>query len=137
MALREPQSMDECVYHTIRIIGNGKVRVWVFRENCPKCGKILMSKPRDPKTGKLKIRAKEYVCPECGHMEDADAYAENLNANVQYTCPHCQNKGELQVPFKRKKVKTYDETKQKEVYKVALRFQCEKCGKDIDVIKLK
>ena len=63
-----------------------------------------MAKPRDPKTGKFKIRAKEYVCSECGHTEDIEEYAETLNANIQYTCPYCKNQGELQIPFKRKEV---------------------------------
>ena len=60
MALREPVSMDECVYFTNRNIGKGKIRAWVFRENCPKCNKGLMGKPRDSKTGKAKIRTEEY-----------------------------------------------------------------------------
>jgi len=65
MALQEPKSMDECVYFTNRLLGNGKIRAWVFREQCPKCGKGLMGKPRDPKTGRAKIRSEEYVCPSC------------------------------------------------------------------------
>ncbi|MBI2663537.1 hypothetical protein HYX15_03360 [Candidatus Woesearchaeota archaeon] len=135
--MREPNSMDECVYHTIRIIGEGRVRVWVLRENCPKCSKALMSKPKDPKTGKFKTRAKEYVCSECGHTEDIDEYAEKLNASVQYICPYCKSKGELEVPFKRKKTNVYDENKKKEVRKEALIFKCQKCNKEIKVVKLK
>jgi len=137
MTLREPQSMDECVYHTIQLVGEGKARVWVFREKCPKCGKALMAKPRDPKTGKFKIRAKEYVCSECGHTEDIEEYAETLNANIQYTCPYCKNQGELQIPFKRKKVKVIDEETKKQSSKQALIFQCQKCSKDIKIIKFK
>ena len=137
MALREPQSMDECVYHTIRTIDSGRVRVWVFREKCPKCGKALMSKPKDPKTGKFKIRAKEYTCPECGHTEDMEEYAETLNVNIQYKCPYCNFEGELQIPFRRKKVKIVDEESQKVSSKQALVFQCQKCKKDIIIEKFK
>ena len=56
MSLREPKSMDECIYFTNRTIGKGMIKAWVFRESCTKCGKELMGKPRDKKTGKPKIR---------------------------------------------------------------------------------
>jgi len=135
--MREPTSMEECVYHTIQTIGEGRVRVWVFRENCPKCGKTLMSKPKDPKTGKFKIRAKEYICSECGHIEEIGEYTEKLDANIQYICPHCKYQGELQVSFRRKKTKVFDERKQKEVYKQALVFKCQKCDKEIKIAKMK
>ena len=66
MTLREPESMDECAYFTNRILDNeGSARVWVLKEECQKCKKGLMGKPINPKTKKRKIRAKEYVCPEC------------------------------------------------------------------------
>ena len=64
MALKRPESMDECVYYTLRDIGEGEATVWVFKQSCPKCGKGIMGKPKG-KEGKVKIRAKEYVCPEC------------------------------------------------------------------------
>ena len=38
MALREPASMDECVYFTNRNVGKLKIRSWVFRENCTNYG---------------------------------------------------------------------------------------------------
>ncbi|MDP6641851.1 MAG: hypothetical protein QGF74_00515 [Candidatus Nanoarchaeia archaeon] len=135
--MREPTSMDECVYHTIQTIGKGKARLWVLRENCLECGKALMSKPKDPKTGRFKTRSKEYICSECGHTEDIEEYAEKLNASIQYTCPKCEHKGELEVPFKRKKTKFFDEMKKKEVRKLALIFNCQKCNEEIKVIKLK
>ena len=62
-----PNSMEECVYFTRRAVGNGKAVAWVFKEDCPECGKAKMGKPVNEKTGKAKIRATEYVCPACNH----------------------------------------------------------------------
>lgn len=124
MALKFPESADECVYFTRRTIGNGKATAWVFKEKCPKCGKALMGKPADEK-GHVKIRAKEYVCPKCNHTVEKKAYEESLAANVQYVCPSCGNSGEKQIPFKRKKVKGVE----------SLQFTCDKCNAKIDVTK--
>ena len=133
--MREPTSVDECVYFTNRTFDKGKARAWVFRENCEKCGQALMGKPRDPKTGKPKIRAKEYVCPKCNHTEQKEEHEEKLTANIKYTCPYCSNQGEIQILFKRKKVQRLDEeTGKKETVEV-LRFQCSKCSKNIDITK--
>ena len=89
MALKKPESMEECVYYTKRSIDKGNVTAWVFKEKCEKCGKGLMSKPKDPKTGKPKIRATEYVCEECGFSIPKKEYEESLTANIEYTCPYC------------------------------------------------
>lgn len=97
---------------------------WVFREKCPKCGKALMGKPRDD-DGKVKIRAKEYICPECGHTVEKQEYEDTLTANVAYTCPFCGYQGETQIPFKRK---TFEGVK-------ALVFECAKCKKKIAITK--
>ncbi len=67
MALKYPDSMDDCAYFTRRLVGDRKIVTWVFKETCPQCKKGIMGKPKDPKTGKPKIRANEYTCPECGH----------------------------------------------------------------------
>lgn len=124
MALQQPESVEECVYFTRRTIGNGKVMVWVFKQKCPACGKGVMGKPRDEK-GKVSIRAKEYVCPECGHSVEKTECEESLTANVSYTCPHCRYEGEAQAPFKRKSIKGVQ----------ALRVQCGKCHGNIDITK--
>jgi predicted RNA-binding Zn-ribbon protein involved in translation (DUF1610 family) len=124
MALRELKSMDECVYFTNRTIGNGKAVCWVFRETCPKCKKGVVGKPKDKK-GKVLMRAKEYVCPNCGFTMQKQEYEDTLTANVSYTCPHCGNKGEAQVPFKRKKIDGID----------TLRVKCAKCNANIDITK--
>lgn len=133
MTLKQPTSMDECVYFTNRSIGKGKIKAWTLKELCPKCKKNLMSKPKDPKTGKISIRAKEYICPECKYTVEQNEYEDSLTCSIEYTCPHCSFSGEIQVPFKRKKVKMLTDTGEKLVE--ALRFQCQKCSKNIDISK--
>ncbi len=132
MALKMPESMDECVYFTRR--SKPQVVAWVFREKCPKCKKALMGKPKDA-SGKVKIRAKEYVCPECGHAIEKSAYEDTLTASIQYTCPKCGFSGEHQMPFKRKKIRIFDEEEGKEVMADALVFNCQKCNEKIAVTK--
>jgi len=132
--LKEPESMEECIYFTRRSIDDGEVMAWVFKEKCTECGKGLMGKPKDEKTGKVKIRAKEYVCPECGHAVPKKEYEESLTVNITYTCPNCRFEGETQIPFKRKKVQRKKEDGKKESVDV-LRFQCSKCGENIDITK--
>jgi predicted RNA-binding Zn-ribbon protein involved in translation (DUF1610 family) len=132
MPLRQPESMEECVYFTRRL--KPAVVAWVFKEKCPKCKKALMGKPTDSK-GKVKIRAKEYACPDCGYTAEKQAYEDTLTANIQYTCPKCNNSGEIQIQFKRKKVKIFDEEEGKEKTGDALQFQCQKCGEKINVTK--
>ncbi len=134
MSLKEPTSMDECVYFTNRLFGEkGKVKAWVYKQNCLKCNKALMGKPRGP-DGKIKIRATEYVCPNCKYTVQKE-YEDSLTLEAKYTCPHCQFNGEVQTPFKRKKVKIFDEELQKQVTAESVRFACSKCGKNIDVTK--
>ncbi len=135
MTLRFPESMDECVYFTRRNLGQkGNAVAWVFKEKCPKCGKGIMGKPRG-NDGKVKIRAKEYVCPSCNYTVEKGEFEDTLTANIQFTCPHCGFAGEHQMSFKRKKVKIFDEESQKEKTADALKFQCAKCKKDIFITK--
>ena len=94
-----------------------------------------MAKPKDEKTGRPKIRAKENVCPECKYTVDCDEYEDTLNVNIQYVCPHCQHSDELQTSFKRKKIQRLNEEKGKKETVEAVRFQCAKCGKNIDITK--
>jgi len=133
--LREPVSIDECIYFTNRSIGDGKIRAWIFRNKCPKCSKGLIGKPRDKKTVKVKIRAKEYVCGECGYQIPADEYEESLNVCVKYICPNCKYEGETEIPFKRKKIQVYDDEEMKKKTIDVIRFQCGGCGKNIDITK--
>lgn len=133
--LKEPKSMDEVVYFTNRMLGaKGAVKAWVFKEICPKCKNAAMGKPKDEK-GKVKIRAKEYVCQSCKYSIEQKEYEDTLTANIVYTCPECSFKGEIQIPFKRKKVKIFDEEEQKEKTADALQFECEKCKEKINITK--
>jgi uncharacterized CHY-type Zn-finger protein len=133
--MRQPESMTECVYFTNRQVEGGMIRAWVFKEKCPECDDGLMGKPRDEKTGKAKIRAKEYVCPNCKHTVEKQPYEDTLTACVDYTCPHCQKSGEIEIPYKRKKVKFYDEAAGKDKSADALQFKCEHCGEKINITK--
>ena len=136
MTIEEPKSMDECVYFTNRSINEkGKIRAWVLKELCPKCGKGLMGKPKDKKTGKAKIRSNEYECPECGYKAEKEAYEDTLTINVKYTCHKCNNSDEIKIPFKRKKLQRIDEETGKKETVEAVRFQCGKCGEKIDITK--
>ena len=117
--------MSELVYHTRRNDEFGTVRVWVFKENCTKCGKVKMGKPVNPKTGKVKIRAKEYVCPECGFTEEKVEHEESLTLEAQYTCPHCGKEGESTGIFKRKKYQKI----------LSLLVECQHCGETIPLTK--
>lgn len=125
MALKEPESMDDLIYFTKRSIGNGSAKAWVYKQPCPKCGKAQMGKPRDEKTGDVKIRAKEYVCPACKYTVEKKEYEESLNAEIKYVCPKCKFSGEIEIQFKRKKVEGVD----------ALVFKCQKCNERILVTK--
>ncbi len=135
MALKEPSSMDELVYFTNRKVGNGNVMAWVYRKECPKCGKALMGKLKDEKTGKPKIRATEYVCPECNYTVGKQEYEDTLTCEIKYTCPKCSYEGEAEVPFIRKKTQVFDEEKQKKVSVDAVVFNCSKCNDKIAITK--
>ena len=135
MALKEPESMSECIYFTKRNIKDGQVTAWVFKEECPKCKKSLMGKPKNPKTGRPKIRATEYICDSCGHTEEKQKYEETLTTNIKYTCPYCKHKDETQVPFVRKRISRFNEEKGKKETVEAIIFNCSKCEKRIEITK--
>ena len=123
MPLQQPTSINECVYLTRRSINLGTIMVFVFKKDCPKC-KTLMGKPKDKK-GNVMIRAKEYICSNCGYRESKEEYESSLIANAIYKCHHCGFDGEAQTPFIRKNIGGIP----------ALRFICEKCKAFIDVTK--
>lgn len=126
MALQDPDSMEELVYFTNREFEEGgQVTCWVRKKECPKCGQGLMGKPRDEKTGGVKVRARIYACPDCGFTMNKKQYEETLTAEIRYTCPHCGKQGETTTLFKRKKIKGVE----------TLRITCEHCGGTIDITK--
>lgn len=135
MALKKPESMDKLIYFTKRTIGEGKVKAWVYRAMCPKCSKGLMGKPVDPKTGKVKIRSKEYVCPKCSYQVGIEEFEDTLTCEIMYTCPKCKFEGEAEVPFKWKNTKIYDIEAGKDKAAKAIKFKCEKCSEVIAITK--
>ncbi len=102
MALKIPTSIDQVVYFTNRAKDKLRIKAWTYKKVCPKCKKGLMGKPIDPKTGKRKIRATEYICPECNYSEEKKAHEESLTLEAQYTCPACGKSGESTCVYKRK-----------------------------------
>jgi len=136
MARKLPEDMDELVYFTRRKLGDkGLVIAWANRGECPKCGKDKMGKPKDPKTGKAKIRAKEYECPACHHIIEKDEYEATLTVEAIYTCPSCGKDGDDGIPFKRKRIQLFDKETQKKKAADAFRFNCKHCDANIDVTK--
>lgn len=125
MALRHPESMDECVYFTNRTLedGKGKARAWVYKTDCPKCKKAKMGKPVEK--GKIKIRAKEYQCPECSYTESKEEHEPKLTVELSYTCPYCSKSGEATTEYKRK---SFDGVP-------AYIFECGSCHKKIGITK--
>ena len=125
MELKEPTSMDECIYSTNRTLGeNGSAMAWVYRPLCPKCKKGRLGKPIK-KNGKVDKKADYYECPECKHqipMEEADKL---LKVEVRYTCPYCGNAGEAATEYKRKSFEGVP----------AYIFICDKCNKKIGITK--
>lgn len=116
--------MVECLYFTNRSLEpKGSILAWVYRKTCPKCRKAKMGKPVEK--GKVKTRADEYVCPECGYSEEKVAHEESLILEAQYTCPKCGKVGESSASYKRKD------------YSGVLAFvvDCSHCGEKIPLAK--
>jgi predicted RNA-binding Zn-ribbon protein involved in translation (DUF1610 family) len=131
MTLKMPSAPDECLYFTRRTLDNeGSIIAWVYKIDCPECGKAKMGKPVDAKTGKIKIRAKEYICPECNHTEELKAHEESCMVEIIYKCPKCGNEGEITAPYKRKSFTLPDGKKAP-----AIIFECQKCGEKIGITK--
>lgn len=132
--LKQPDSVDECVYFTRRSHAKGFLIAWALRGMCKQCNKGIMGKPTDEK-GKVKIRAKEYSCKQCGFTQEKEAYEDTLTASIIYDCPHCGAHGELNIPFKRKKAKIFDNEEMKPKTVEVLRFVCQSCKQNIDITK--
>lgn len=118
--------MDDLIYFTRRKIGDkeqGFVMAWVYRKLCPKCGKAKMGKPVEK--GKVKIRAKEYVCPNCGYSEEKKEHEESLTLEAKYVCPFCLKEGTATSEYKKKMVDGVP----------SYVITCEHCGKKIAITK--
>lgn len=123
MPLKKPESMEECVYFTNRIMGEGRAMAWVFRKECPKC-KGIMGKPRK-KNGKIDKKADHYVCYSCGYSEGNQQVEDSLTINIDYKCPHCGNEGETTTEYKRRSFEGIQ----------SYVFECQKCHKKIGLTK--
>ncbi len=114
-----PNSMEECLYFTNR----GDILAWVYKKECPECHKAKMGKP--VVKGKIKMRAKEYECPECKYSEGKDEHEASCMVECQYTCPECGKKGEGSTAYTRK---TYMGVK-------SFVVECEHCNAKIPLTK--
>ena len=122
--LKKPESVEECVYFTNRIIDSGRAVAWVFRKQCPKCGKGIMGKPQK-KGGKVDKKADHYVCYSCSYQESNEQVENSLTINIEYKCPHCGNEGETTSEYKRKSFEGVP----------SYVFECQKCHKKIGLTK--
>ncbi|MFH1439569.1 MAG: hypothetical protein ABIG89_03320 [Candidatus Woesearchaeota archaeon] len=127
MALKIPEDMGDLFYFSRRILGDGagKAMAWVYRPECTKCHKAKMGKPVDSKTGKIKIRADQYVCPECNNTMPKQDLEPLCTMEIVYTCPECSKEGEATTPYK---LKTFEGVK-------AYVFECQHCGKKLGITK--
>ena len=124
MALKKPNSVEECVYFTNRTMGNGRAMAWVFRKECHKCKKGIMGKPLK-KGGKADKKAEHYVCYSCGYIESNEQVENGLILNVEYKCPHCGYEGETTTEYKRKSFEGVP----------SYVFECQKCKKKVGLTK--
>lgn len=123
--LKEPTSMEECLYFTNRTLGeSGRAMAWVYRPECPACKKGRIGKPIK-KNGKPDKKADYFECPECKHQISNAEAEEILKVEVKYKCPHCGNEGETTTEYKRKSFQGVP----------AYVFTCDKCGEKIGLTK--
>ena len=124
MALKKPQSVEECVYFTNRTFDSGRAMAWVFRKECPKCKKDVLKKP-STKSGKPDKKSSIYVCKSCRYEEKNEDVEESLMINIEYKCPHCGDEGDTTTEYKRKSFEGVP----------SYVFECRKCHKKIGLTK--
>ncbi|MFH1642779.1 MAG: hypothetical protein ABIC04_07840 [Nanoarchaeota archaeon] len=123
--MKEPSSMDECLYFTNRTLGDtGKAMAWIIRPECGQCKKGRIGKPIK-KNGKVDKKADYFECPECKARMPKEEAENILKVEVKYTCPECGNAGETTTESKRKSFKGVP----------AYIFECGKCGVKIGITK--
>lgn len=124
MDVKQPESMDELVYFSRRTLEpKGRAIAWAYKKECPKCKKALMGKPVEK--GKVKIRATEYVCPECGYDEPKAEHEKELVMYVEYDCPACDHHAIGSTSYV---PKTFQGVKSRVV-------ACDACGEKIAITK--
>ncbi|MBU1976239.1 MAG: hypothetical protein KKG59_07595 [Nanoarchaeota archaeon] len=122
--MKEPESMDELLFFTNRVVDNGSIKAWICRPPCPKCNK-LMGKSINPKTGKVIKKAEDYECPSCGFKQAKADVEKDLRVEVIYKCPYCQHEGETTTEHVRK---TWQGVP-------SFIFECQECGQKIGITK--
>jgi len=110
--------LDEETYFVGHSIGCQTILRYLEKEN-KKCGKVILVAP--------------WMNLDKNTMNEEE-YEETLTACIKYECS-CGYKGEIEVPFKRKKVMRLDEEEGKKKAVEALVFECEKCKKKFYITK--
>lgn len=101
MGLTIPDSMEDLFYFTNRTLDNGGwVKAWVRKPDSPS-GKGKLSKPKDPKTGKPKVRSPVYVDDD-GKEYPKTEIDPTLTVEIIYKSPFTGEEGETTIPYKRR-----------------------------------
>ena len=124
VALKKPNSMEECLYFTNRAIGEGYAAAWVYRKECPNCKKPTIGKPIK-KNGKADKKADYYECRVCKYKESNEQVENSLKLEIEYKCPYCGSESETNIDYKRKVFEGIP----------SYVFECGKCKKKIGITK--
>ena len=125
MEIKKPDSMEECLYFTSRILKNdGFATAWVYRPLCDKCKKGKLGKPIK-KNGKPDKKSPNYECPNCKHQITNEETESRLKVEIEYKCVDCGNEGMTTTEHKRI---TFEGVQ-------AYVFTCEKCNAKMGITK--
>ncbi len=120
----EPDNMEDLHYYTFRELGDGKIKAWVYKDECPECGEEYLEKP-ETEEGTPNTRASVYTCSNCGYEEEEEEHKHSLDLHGKYTCPHCGEDGASSTKYKRR---TYYGNK-------AYVLRCEHCDGKLPLTK--
>jgi len=140
--LTKPNDIEELLYFSQRDFDEGgEFKAWVFKPTCEKCGAKLGFKGKGSKCPdcgentlrKKSARSKEFYCNTCETKKNAlvcegcnTGFRKddlNLQMNIEYTCPHCKEQLEAQIPWKKKGK--------------SIIFKCIKCDGKLTIKQLK
>ena len=125
MALKKPNSMEECLYFTNRALDNeGFAIAWAYKKLCPKCKEERLGKPIK-KNGKPDKKSPNYECIKCKYQETNEETENDLRLEVEYKCPNCGNESMTTTEYIRK---TFEGVP-------SFVFACEKCEQKIGITK--
>lgn len=145
---RKPTDIANLVFHTNRALGDdysGEIHAWVYKPHCedggrydgvkvgkkitcPFCGeeefKKASARSKDLKCLACKKKAPGLACNICGKFITIDG--DHFDIQLDYTCPHCKEKGQDVLPWVRTKGKDKK-----------FKWSCKNCSKPLILQKLK